>query len=183
MEKKRQSIRLRGFDYSREGVYFISLCAHNRECFFGEVNGENILLNDFGLIVQEEWLQSAIIRKEIELDTFVVMPNHFHGIVCITNAAVGATGRSPLPSQAPTSSQVPVIAGPAPKSLGALIAGFKSSVTKRINMLRDTPGMPVWQRNYYERIVRDDKELNAIRQYIRDNPMKWHLDKDNPVNQ
>jgi REP element-mobilizing transposase RayT len=170
----RRSIRLQGYDYTQSGAYFVTLCTHQRDCLFAtiSVDGE-LILNDVGRIVEEEWCRSAEIRKEIELDTFAVMPNHLHGIVVISRAdVVGATGRSPLP---------PVRPGPASHSLGALIAGFKSATTKRINLLRKTPGQPVWQRNYYEHIVRNERDLNAIRIYIENNPMNWALDRENPA--
>lgn len=128
-------------------------------------------LSSYGEIVQMEWKRSAKIRAEIDLDVYQVMPNHFHGIVVIKGTSavgcnVGANGRSPLQMK--------------PKSLSSLLAGFKASATLRINKLRKKPGTPVWQRSYYERIIRDEGELNLIRDYIVDNPIKWHLDKENP---
>jgi REP element-mobilizing transposase RayT len=114
------------------------------------------------------------------------MPNHVHGIVWIgisrgaqTRASnelfpvVGATGRSPLRNELSHPS------GPAPKSLGSFIAGYKSSTTKRINMLRKTPGKKVWMRNYFDRIIRDENELSEIRRYIIENPQKWEFDQEN----
>ena len=123
-----------------------------------------------------EWIRTAAIRREIELDEWVVMPNHLHGIIVIADN-VGAHGRAPLPDDAPCDVPTSTVFTRPPKSLGSLIAGFKSAVTKRINELRKTPGAPVWQRNYYEHIVRDENELNQIRQYIMDNPAKWETDR------
>ncbi len=135
-----------------------------------------MVLNEWGQIVRDEWFRSAEIRAEIELfaDEFVVMPNHVHGIIWIvddvgTTNHVGATGRSLLRPR-----------GPAARSLGSFIAGFKSAVTKRINARRGTPGMPVWQRNYYEHIIRNERALNAIRRYIAENSLRWHIDRHNP---
>ena len=125
----RRSIRIRGYDYWQGGMYFVTICTRDRESLFGEVVDGDVRLNKFGHIVREEWEISAVIRREIELDAFVVMPNHVHGIVIITVGNVGATGRSPLRS------------GPPKRSLGALVGGFKSAVTKRINDLRGTPGI------------------------------------------
>ena len=130
-------------------------------------------LNDLGQIVYDEWLRTAEIRLNIRLDTFQVMPNHFHAIVIFPEQlpgkpTVGAHSRAPFSRQ--------------PRSLGSLISGFKSATTKRINLLRGTPGVPVWQRNYYERVIRDDRELDAIRQYIEENPAKWAEDSENPQN-
>ena len=183
MKHRRTSIRLKGWDYTQPGAYFVTICTHERVPLFGRVVDGEMVLNPYGEIVRDEWFRSAEIRAEIELfpDEFVVMPNHIHGIVWIVatddpagydeNARppVGATGRSPLPPH-----------GPTPRSLGSFIAGFKSAVTKRINQMRGTPGARVWQRNYYEHIIRDERALNAIRRYIIDNPWRWHLDRYNP---
>lgn len=128
----------------------------------------------------EEWLRSNDIRKELETDEFVVMPNHIHGIVFIQQTApiVGATGGSPGVG----TETAPVRAtGPAKRSLGSFVGGFKASVSTRINAIRATPGHAVWQRNFYERIVRDEDELNRIRQYVIDNPAAWPDDKHNPA--
>jgi len=139
--QNRQSIRLHGYDYSRKGAYFITICAKNRQCLFGKITNDKMVLNKYGKIVQDEWMESSRIRKEIKLDYFIVMTNHIHGIIFITNQNpssrstetndVGATGRSPLPR------------GPKPKSLGSFVAGFKSIITKRINEFRKIPGSSV----------------------------------------
>src|SRR5258706_12910393 len=128
--KHRRSIRLQDYDYALAGAYFITIVAKDRQCLFGEIVDGQIQLNDCGQIVQDEWEKSAQIRQEIELDAFVVMPNHIHGIVVITLETGRATGRSPLQS------------GPAKRSLGAFVAGFKSVVTKRINMTRGLASIP-----------------------------------------
>ena len=179
MKQNRQSIRLQGYDYSRKGAYFITICAKNRQCLFGKIADDKMVLNMYGKIIQGEWIESSKIRKEIRLDHFIVMPNHIHGIIFITNQNpssrstetnnVGATGRSPLPR------------GPKPKSLGSFVAGFKSIVTKRINELRKTPGISVWQRNYYDHIIRNENELHQTREYIVNNPAKWEYDRENPA--
>jgi len=167
----RRSIRLKGWDYRNSGAYFVTLVAHERELLFGEMVGDEVRLSEFGEIARDEWLASPNIRREIQLDVFVVMPNHIHGIVWIVSDDVGATGRSPLPPPH----------GPASKSLGSFIAGYKSVVTKRINQIRGTPGIPVWQRNYYDRIIRSERELDAIRRYIQNNPSRWAEDRENPM--
>ncbi len=170
---RRRSIRLPEYDYTQPGAYFVTICTHNREPLFGQVVDGEMVLNKYGQIVWEEWFRSANIRAGIELFTneFVVMPNHIHGIVWIVDA-VGATGRSPLQPTHPR--------GPASRSLGSFIAGFKSIVTKRINAHRATPGARVWQRNYHEHIIRTERVLNVIRQYIVENPLCWDLDRCNP---
>ncbi len=171
----RRSIRLPEHDYTQPGAYFVTIVAAGRKCLFGNISDSEMHLNRFGLIVHEEWHRTREIRSEIELSTFVVMPNHMHGIVVISSDAhcasdVGATGRSPLRPH-----------GPKAKSLGALIAGFKSAVTKQINLLRRTPNAPVWQRNYYEHVIRDEKDWDRIRRYIESNPLTWAEDGENPL--
>jgi len=173
----RHSIRLRDWDYRTAGAYFITIVARGRECLFGDVVDGLMNLNAYGRIVHEEWMRSTDIRSEIALDAFVVMPNHIHAIVIIRN--VGAYGRTPpVAHGAGAHSRVPLRP---PRSLGSFIAGFKSVATKRINETRGTPGIPVWQRNFYERVIRNDRELNAIRQYITDNPANWEQDTENPA--
>jgi len=166
----RQSIRLKDYDYTQAGAYFVTICTHKRECVLGDVVNGEMQLNELGQVVEIEWLKTAEIRDNVELDAFVIMPNHIHGIIVIIESCVGATGRSPLRN------------GPAPKSIGAIVAGFKSAATKRINELRSTPRAPVWQRNYYEHVIRNEDDLNEIREYILNNPLRWELDSENPKN-
>ncbi len=168
---RRKSIRLKGYDYARPGAYFITLCAKNRICLFGHINDRKMCLNETGKIVAEEWGKSAKIRQEIELDVFCIMPNHLHGIVWIKSNSVDCRGDRPV---------APTARGPHQKSIGGLVGGVKSAVTKRINLVRGTPGLPVWQRNYYEHIIRDEASLNQLRQYITDNPLRWQEDPENP---
>ena len=165
----RRSIRLREYDYAQSGMYFFTVCTHERELLFGDgVDGE-MHSNDFAQIVWDEGYKSTTVRHELDLDTFVVMPNHIHGIILLKNrASVGASGRSPFSS------------GPSRNSLGAFIAGFKAATTKRINDLRATPRAAVWQRNYYDHIIRDENSLTRIREYIVTNPLQWDLDPENP---
>jgi REP element-mobilizing transposase RayT len=131
-------------------------------------------LNALGQIVREEWEKTAAIRAEIELGPYVIMPNHFHGIVMIVDDGRGiwriaGKGDRPVALTSPT--------GPKPKSIGALIAGYKSAVTRQINLVRQTPGAPVWQRNYYEHIIRDERSYQNIAAYILNNPAQWEADQ------
>ena len=170
---QRHSIRLRDYDYSQAGAYFVTICTQDKKHLFGEIINGEMRLNDSGKIVKEEWLRSSEIRKEMTLDEWVIMPNHLHGIVVIndqtTNQStlVGAHGRAPLLHRQP-------------RSLSSFIAGFKSVTTKRINGLCHIPANPVWQRNYYEHVIRDERELFKMRQYTQENPLKWDLDPENP---
>ena len=172
----RRSIRLQEYDYSRAGAYFVTICTKNRECLFGDVIGGQMVLNDAGQIVVDEWTKTALIRDEIQLDEWVVMPNHFHGIV-IFSTPVGAIHESPL-HESPLRMTVTQRRNMA---LPKLIGRFKMLSAKRINELRQTPGAKLWQRNYYEHIVRNENELNRIRQYIIDNPKNWESDRNYPT--
>jgi len=172
----RRSTRLPGYDYAARGGYFVTLCTQARICLFGEIAGGEMRLNFLGEIVREEWFKSAVIRPRLRLDEaeFVVMPNHIHGIIWILreppSPSVGATGRSPLASPR----------GPRPGSVAAIVAGFKSATTTLINRKRNTPGAPVWQRNFYEHIIRQGEPLEPIRRYILENPARWAFDRENP---
>jgi len=199
---KRRSLRLQDYDYRGAGAYFVTICSFQRECLFGEVVDGEVRLTPFGEIVREEWLNTAALRPHVDLDAFVVMPNHFHAVIFIMHvddahdvrpateneSFVGAHRRAPGTYDGGMGR--PHIGGAhigAPLrrqsgSLGSIVAGFKSAATKRINTLRDNPGCPVWQRNYYDRVIRTEKELANIRQYIADNPAKWDLDENNPSN-
>jgi putative transposase len=184
----RRSVRLQGYDYSRSGAYFMTICVRDRECLFGEIADGKMELNPFGKIVSEEWKGTFQIRHELKMDEYVIMPNHFHGIIVIRDVPVGATrrvahnattvntGERATQRVAPTNGT-----GPESGSIGAIIGQFKSISTKRINRLRNTPGHPVWQRNYYDHIIRDEKSLFQIRTYIRNNPSNWDSDEENPV--
>ncbi|RPI06422.1 MAG: hypothetical protein EHM64_03090 [Ignavibacteriae bacterium] len=188
----RKSIRLKDYDYSSPGEYFVTICTHERECLFGEIINGEMVLNSFGLIVQEEWLKSKIIRPEIELDEFIVMPNHLHGIIVIKDESqimVGTHGRASLPetfvhdtsdgrASLPETSDDPAPLRRQPRSLGSIIAGFKSAATKRINEERRMPRTPVWQSRFYEHIIRSEKDLTNIRDYIINNPIKWYADEE-----
>ncbi|MGC8720949.1 MAG: transposase, partial [Thermodesulforhabdaceae bacterium] len=142
----RRSIRLKGYDYSQPGAYFITICTQGRAHLFGEVVEGEMRLNTWGQIVWEEWFRSAVLRPYVRLcpNEFVVMPNHVHGIIWIVNDDddVGARRR-----RAPTGER---FGAPVCGSIPTIIRSFKSATTKHINALRGTPGASVWQRNYYE---------------------------------
>ena len=165
----RHSIRLPAYDYSQEGMYFITICTHRRECLFGEVVNGEMRLNEYGKIVAEEWLNTVRVRANVELHEFVVMPNHFHAVLEIVGASRRLAPTDTRKRHAPVSG-----------SLGAIMSQFKSIVTKRINTLRGTPAMPVWQRNYWEHIIRNENELKRICEYIINNPIHWETDVENP---
>ena len=167
---RRRSLRLKGYDYAQAGLYFVTICAHERECLFGEIADGEMVLNEYGQIVREEWLRSFDLRAEVERDEFVVMPNHFHGIMVLHDGR-GTARRAPT---------VERFGHPVSGSLPTVMRAFKSAVTRRINRIRTTPGTPVWQRNYYEHIIRNDDKLQRIREYITNNPAYWTMDIENP---
>jgi len=187
---KRRSIRLRDYDYSGAGAYFLTICSWNRECLFGDIADGEMRLNEFGKVVKRQWEQTRVVRTNVELAAFQIMPNHFQGII-ILNDNVGATrrvarfpetrrvtGERAIHRIAPTKD----ISGARSGSIGAIIGQFKSIATKQINAIRNTPGFPVWQRNYYEHIIRNNNEMDRIREYIINNPVKWAEDENNPAN-
>jgi len=165
-QRNRRSIRLQGYDYSQAGAYFVTVCAQGRECLFGDVVNGEMQPNDFGTIVADLWEWLASQYGHVELDEWVIMPNHVHGIIVISGDCRGGSRTAPTEK---------------PKPLGRLIGAFKTAATKRINEMRNTPGGKLWQRNYYEHIIRNDDELDRIRGYIDNNPAKWALDRENPM--
>ena len=165
--KRRHSIRLPGYDYTRAGAYFVTICTHERQCLLGEIIEGELHLNEIGKIVEQTWLETSEARSLVELDVYVVMPNHFHGIIVIHDDVDGRTDRQGDGIQA--------------GSVGAIMAQFKSLVTKRAKALRAHPNGPLWQRNYYDHIIRDEDDLNRIREYITFNPERWLEDQNNPT--
>lgn len=168
----RHSLRLHGYDYTRAGAYFVTICTRNRECLFGQIIAGQMQFNAWGKIVEDEWLQTPTLRPGVELDDFVVMPNHFHAIVILLNK----DARSASPQVPP----VPELRRQ-PGSLGAVVGGFKSAVTRRIREREDNAEMVIWQSRFYEHIVRDEAELHRIRVYIDNNPAHWETDTENPA--
>lgn len=169
----------------------MTIVTWRRECLFGEVVNGEMKLNRYGEIVQWEWLELSKRLQFIELGAFVIMPNHAHGIL-IFRPIVGATRHGltlaradKIPLLHTTTDGIdgsPLPRGPKPMSLGAVIAQFKSRVTKRLWKIPSLNGTPIWQRNYYEHIIRNEKDLQAKTDYINSNPMLWDEDDDNPIN-
>jgi putative transposase len=175
----RHSLRLPSYDYTQPGAYFVTLCTHQRVCSLGAVADGQMQLNHWGRAVAECWAAIPAHFAHAALDEWVVMPNHVHGILVITDVAVVAGDAvGARHCRAPT--QPEQFGQPVPGSIPTILRSFKSAVTKRINALRGVNAPPVWQRNYYEHVIRNEKEQHAIREYIRLNPMQWALDRDNP---
>ena len=172
--RRRRLVRLQGYDYAGLGSYFVTICTQNRGCLFGDIANGEMRLNGFGRTAKASWEEIPAHFPGVEVDTFAVMPNHVHGIIVIARPTPNPTPR------ATRASPLRGAAGPRRRSIGAIVGSYKSAVSKRINRSRGTAGTPVWQRNYYEHIIRDDADLNRIRQYIWDNPARWHEDPENP---
>ncbi len=180
----RQSIRLRGYNYAQPGAYFITLCTYQREYLFGKVVSGTMQLNEYGQVVAKFWPWLSHQYPYVDLDTWVIMPNHLHGIIVITNGFRRGDSRIAPTETTPTGTTSPH----APtdetkrKPLGRLIGAFKTVSTKQINAIRNTPGVPIWQRNYYEHIIQNEAALHNIRRYIIENPRRWAEDTENPQN-
>ncbi len=197
----RRSIRLKGHNYSASGTYFIIICVFQRECLFGEVVSGEMNLNQFGQLVASHWQNLAQHHSTLNVDKFVIMPNHIHGILILKdgqakhNEFVGAgladppvathNASSPKPALllqnvAPLSSKN--VATTQRYSISEIIRGFKTFSARRINQIRRSPGVPVWQRNYYEHIIRDETASSTIRRYVANNPKSWKADQLHPSN-
>ncbi|MCF6287976.1 MAG: hypothetical protein L3J53_01905 [Proteobacteria bacterium] len=178
----RKSIRLKGYDYSQPGLYFITLCVQDRINLFGEIKDGHLELNNYGIIAKEEWEKTKEIRKNCSLDTFIVMPNHFHAIISIDYQV--DNNNKPETFQSPS------------QTIGAIVRGFKGATTKRIKehfgrgelQFAPTALNPflknkisekksIWQRNYWDHIIRNEKSYNTIVDYIKNNPANWLQDK------
>jgi REP element-mobilizing transposase RayT len=194
----RRSIRLKGYDYTQAGAYFITICTHDRVCLFGEIRNNAMALNRFGELAVDEWVRTGRMRPNVRVAEFVVMPNHIHGILVITDDGRGTLQRAPTGNddnvstlqRAPTGNDdnvstlqraptgnIEQFGKPVSNSIPTIVRGFKSATTKQINLLRNTPGMLVWQRNYYEHVIRNDDSYYSIAEYIRANPARWPEDK------
>ena len=163
---------MRGYDYSQPGAYFITICTHQRQPLFGDIVDGNMMMNAAGMMARNEWLNIATMRHGIFLGDFVIMPNHMHGIIHVGAHCMRPNDGMPIENcdrqksgrvqRAPT--------------MGDVLRGYKSAVTKRMWELCGTQGQPVWQRNYYEHIICDEHAYSNIAEYIRTNPQKWQDD-------
>ena len=190
----RRSIRLRGYDYKREGAYYFTICCHQKRCLLGEIEDGFMHLNLIGATVKAVWDSLPRHFPLIELDAFVIMPNHIHGIIVITDhpnnnnsrgeafvpitedtaPQISATNASPFPGCNDTAPPHGTQSG----SIGAIIQNFKSVATRRVNRITRNSGT-LWQRNYYEEIIRNEKAYENIRRYIVENPLNWDEDEEN----
>jgi putative transposase len=174
----RKFLRLSTYDYSQPGMYFLTICTHDRQSIFGAIDAGYVFLNASGTLVESTWHALPHRFPNLKLDTFIVMPNHVHGIVFL---------ETPQSSQKPVASialqsQRRLTGAPTNRtSLAHVVRAFKSLSAIGVNKIRMTPGFPVWQRNYYEHIIRTGKSLDRLRRYIKENPARWHSDAENPL--
>jgi putative transposase len=170
----RRSIRLPEYDYSEEGAYYVTICVQDRLCLLGKIADGKMELSQFGRIIDECWQWLFKRYSYLHCDAYVIMPNHLHAIMMITDQTCRGGSRT-----APTECRQDDVDRKR-KPLGRLIGAFKTVSTKQINVLRKTPGQVFWQRNYYEHVIRNDKSGGKIRQYIYENPLFWEHDEENP---
>ena len=165
--KNRKTNRLERYDYSQGGCYFVTICVKERQSLFGEIIQDGMVLNQTGVIVNSRWQWLSERYEYVELDEYVIMPNHFHGILIIQTRKDRSR---PVPTDALKI-----------KSLSELIGAFKTTSSKRIR--ENGFAYFQWQRSFYDHVIRNDDDLNRIREYIQNNPLKWSLDEYNPINQ
>lgn len=165
----RRSIRLPFYVYASAGAYFVTINTHKKLPTYGKIRSGEVELNRMGRIAEEKWLALPDHFPQVFLDAFIIMPTHMHGILFIVEEEAKATHRH---VRARHASPIRKARGPKQGSLGAIIGSYKSAVTKAVNQLRGTSGQSAWHRNYYERVIRNEKELAEIRHYIEDNAIK-----------
>ena len=194
----RRSIRLNGYDYTTPGAYFITVCTFQRESLFGEVVDGAVKLNDLGKIVNHAWHDLPNHYSHVIMDQFCIMPNHIHGIIILNDHIRNTGGSETRPYKnsrtdknthpdnytQPYNNTRSFNSHPHPDKhhgLPEIVRAFKSFSSRRINELLESPGVPTWQRNYYDHIIRDEHELRAVQDYVLSNPLNWESDPDNPV--
>ena len=161
---RRRSIRLKAYDYTQPGAYFVTTVTRGRRSVLGGIVNGEMLLNSTGRLAAGAWEWLATQYPYVELDRYVVMPNHLHGIIVITGTRRGDSRIAPAMR----------------KPLGRLIGAFKTAATKKVNLAQNTSNQPLWQRNYYEHVIRSEAELDLVREYIINNPLRWETDSENP---
>jgi putative transposase len=173
----RRSIRWRGYDYSSAGIYFVTICAFERRAIFGSISSGIVAPSLFGRIVSEHWFDLSNHYAGLELGEFVLMPNHVHGILLLNSPKTSV-------NQKIVGADNVVGAGPRParRRVGVpyIVGEFKRFSALKINSARGVTGQPVWQRNYFERVVRGGKEMKKVQRYILENPARWEFDHENP---
>jgi REP element-mobilizing transposase RayT len=187
-DQHRQSIRLKDYDYRQAGAYFVTIVAQDRKCLFGDVADGKMRLNAAGQMIQAVWDELSTNYAGVETDHFVVMPNHLHGVCILVGAGPRACPESGGQPQgvAPTKTQSAYAGVARLLSLPDVLHRFKTLTTQRYARGVKEVGWVrfnrrLWQRNYFEHVIRNENSLNRIRQYVLDNPMRWEFDRENPA--
>ena len=171
---RRRSIRLRGYDYSNPGAYFITVCTQDRLPLLGEVADCEMAPNRLGEVIQDCWANLPDHYHNLVLDAFIVMPNHVHGVIILEDETTGVgAGFKPA---------LPAAVSRKRRGVPEIVRSFKTFSARKVNEMRGLPGTPVWQRGFYDHVIRNRRELDRVRAYVMDNPRKWGEDADNPVN-
>lgn len=171
----RRSVRLKHFDYSQPGIYFVTICTNERECLFGDVRDGSMHLNAIGRVASESWAQIPLHFPVLDLGPYVVMPNHLHGILVLYKRA-----RHAVPLQ-DLGAQTEGFGKPVSGSLGTIVRSFKATVSKHVRAVGMFTRKPFWQRSFYERVIRTGDEFHHASRYIFENPQNWQADEDNPA--
>jgi REP element-mobilizing transposase RayT len=174
--KERKQIRLKGYDYSKSGYYFVTICTQNRKKWLGKVRGGIPHLNEYGELARNFWTEIPQHFKDVEIDEFSIMPNHAHGILIIERNMVGDAYMRPHQGNAFMHS----LQDKTKMLLSKVIQQYKASVTHKINILQNDLHFQ-WQRSFYNHVICNEAELFRIREYIQNNPLKWDLDRENPL--
>ena len=172
-----QSSRIQGYDYAQNGAYFITICTKDKKHFFGKVKAGKMILSEIGKIVDNEWQKTEKLRKNVILDEYIIMPNHFHAILFINNSDNVETHCN---ASLRCDKQYKNKFGPQINNLASIVRGFKGSVTRQVHIAGFANF--AWQSRFYDRIIRSDIELNKIREYIQINPREWDSDRNNISN-
>ena len=178
----RRSIRLKGYDYTKAGAYFITICTWQREHLFGDIVNGEMQLSRYGETVRFNWDILPKRYRNVELDAFIIMPNHIHGIIVLKDNALDGAGLESLSVKKDKFSVKPAPTKSKLHGLSEIVRGFKTFSARRINQIRRMTGVSVWQRGYYEHIIRNEESLMAIREYIINNPLGWEKEQLYPNN-
>ncbi|MCD4652701.1 transposase [bacterium] len=176
----RKSVRLKGYDYSQPGFYYVTICTQDRTERFGGVSDDEMILNDAGEMVDSEWNRIPERYNHVIIDTYKIKPNHMHGIIVI--GCRGVVSAPSMKADKPGGMNGDGAETTPLPTLGQMIARFKYLITKTLNKIDGSPGRRVLQRGFHDHIIRNEEELNRIRKYIEDNPRSWKNDENNPEN-
>ncbi len=194
----RRSLRLKHYNYAQAGAYFVTVCVQGRSCLFGDIRDADMRLNEAGRMIESAWAELESRFPDVNLDASIVMPNHVHGIIVLAEpSTTSPLGAGLVPARVksvgaglmPARVKSPVGAGlvPARTTLAIVMGAFKSITTVLYARGVKHSRWPafhgrIWQRSYYEHVIRDEAALQGIREYIANNPLQWDLDRENPSN-